>query len=360
MVVWFGSYGQVGRYVQIITCVFTIMGLYGFRILLWRFLGGVRRRVIILCDKGDWTSLLELVREKNSYYKVVGLSGDISRNAVHLNDPALLDSQKSILQHCRELSVHEVLFSREDNLSGAHREELVNLLYNGVTVRDYLHFMEHDFGRVPIEYIGVNWFFRLNTTGDYYLVMALKRQVDILLASIGLILSLPLLFIAAILIKMESLGPVFYPQIRVGEFGRPFRIWKLRSMRTDAEADGPHWAAQNDKRVTRVGRILRKTRIDELPQFWNILRGDMSWIGPRPERPEFIAQLEAAIPFYGQRHRIKPGLTGWAQINYPYGSSLEDSAHKLSYDLYYLNNLSTLLDIHIFLRTIGMIMRGAR
>jgi lipopolysaccharide/colanic/teichoic acid biosynthesis glycosyltransferase len=131
-------------------------------------------------------------------------------------------------------------------------------------------------------------------------------------------------------------------------------------MRTDAEADGPHWAAQNDKRVTRVGRILRKTRIDELPQFWNILRGDMSWIGPRPERPEFIAQLEAAIPFYGQRHRIKPGLTGWAQINYPYGSSLEDSAHKLSYDLYYLNNLSTLLDIHIFLRTIGMIMRGAR
>jgi lipopolysaccharide/colanic/teichoic acid biosynthesis glycosyltransferase len=159
---------------------------------------------------------------------------------------------------------------------------------------------------------------------------------------------------------LESPGSAFYSQVRIGQFGRPFRIWKLRSMRNDAEKNGAQWAQERDARVTRIGRILRRTRFDEVPQFINVLKGEMSLVGPRPERPEFVGELAKQIPFYQQRHMLKPGITGWAQINLPYGATPESALNKLKYDLYYLKHASVTLDLQVLLRTIGALMKGSR
>ena len=171
-------------------------------------------------------------------------------------------------------------------------------------------------------------------------------------------MSLPIALVTAILIKLDSTGPVFYRQERVGKNGAPFIVVKFRSMRTDAEKAGPVWASEQDDRTTRVGRIIRKLRIDEIPQFWNIIRGEMDFVGPRPERPHFVSQLAQEIPYYQQRHLIAPGLTGWAQIKYPYGASIEDARQKLQYDLYYIKNQSLILDAIILFETIKIIVFG--
>jgi len=175
---------------------------------------------------------------------------------------------------------------------------------------------------------------------------------------IGAILSLPIGLLTAILIKLDSSGPVFYKQERVGKSGHPFTLVKFRSMRMDAEQAGPVWASEGDDRATRLGRIIRKIRVDEIPQFWNILRGEMNFVGPRPERPHFVAQLAQEIPFYEQRHLIPPGLTGWAQIKCAYGASIEDARQKLQYDLYYVKNQSLILDFLILFETIKIILFG--
>jgi exopolysaccharide biosynthesis polyprenyl glycosylphosphotransferase len=191
-----------------------------------------------------------------------------------------------------------------------------------------------------------------------WLYRRLRRMFDIISSLIGIALSSPLMVLTAIAIRIESPGPVIYAQERVGMHGGAFRIFKFRSMRPDAEADGPVWACENDPRATRVGRIIRRLHIDEIPQFFNILRGEMSLIGPRPERPEFVKQFEERIPYYSERHLVKPGLTGWAQVRYPYGASLEDAVEKLQYDLYYIKNQSPLLDAIILLETARVVMFG--
>ena len=191
------------------------------------------------------------------------------------------------------------------------------------------------------------------------LTLALKRVLDILASSIGLILSFPICVVAAVLIKLTSRGPIFFTQVRVGEDGEVFRLIKFRTMREDAEAEsGPVWAKQDDDRVTTVGRFLRVSRIDEIPQFLNILGGRMSFVGPRPERPHFVEQLKKDVPFYPLRHTVKPGLTGWAQVCHPYGASIDDAQEKLRYDLYYIKNIRLLFDLNIMLRTISVILRG--
>jgi len=185
--------------------------------------------------------------------------------------------------------------------------------------------------------------------------------LDLGVAAPALALVSPLFAIIAVAIKLTSRGPVFYGQTRVGKDGRIFTVYKFRSMRTDAETGGPQWAAKDDRRVTRVGRFIRLTRIDELPQIWNVLRNEMSFVGPRPERPFFVDELRKQIPYYMERLLVKPGLTGWAQINYQYGSSVEDAVTKLQFDLYYIKNLSIWLDLLILVRTIKVIVlrRGA-
>ena len=185
----------------------------------------------------------------------------------------------------------------------------------------------------------------------------MKRAFDAALAGLGLVLSAPLWAILSIMIKLEDGGPVFFRQQRVGLKGRVFEVLKFRSMRPDAEkATGAVWAQRGDPRVTPIGRFLRRTRLDEVPQLWNVLRGDMSFVGPRPERPEFVVELTGQIPFYGQRHVVRPGLTGWAQVRHNYGSSVEDSMQKLQFDLYYIKNLSIAFDLFIMLETIKTVL----
>jgi len=190
----------------------------------------------------------------------------------------------------------------------------------------------------------------------------LRRVSDVVLSLVLLIVTLPVMLFAATFIKLDGLGPILYRQERVGLDGRLFTLYKFRSMRTDAETTGPVWAAQRDSRVTRIGAIMRQTRIDELPQLFNILCGEMSFIGPRPERPHFVEKLAGVIPMYRERNRVKPGLTGWAQVNYPYGASVEDARMKLSYDLYYVKHRSLILDVQILFSTVRVILfqEGAR
>jgi exopolysaccharide biosynthesis polyprenyl glycosylphosphotransferase len=204
-----------------------------------------------------------------------------------------------------------------------------------------------------------SWLIFAGRQRDSQLKLLFRELVHRLLALVGLVISLPVAILTAILIKLDSRGPIFYKQERVGKAGHTFNVIKFRSMKTDAEADGkPIWATTNDERTTRVGKIIRKLRIDEIPQFWNILKGEMSFVGPRPERPHFVQQLAKEIPYFEHRHLVSPGLTGWAQIKYPYGASVDDAIQKLQYDLYYIKNQSLTLDMVIVFDTVKTVLFG--
>jgi sugar transferase (PEP-CTERM system associated) len=242
--------------------------------------------------------------------------------------------------------------------------DLLEAKLRGTMVVDIRTFYEHVVQRLPLSQITDEWLlqtegFSLNTRGS---LRRLKRALDVLISLTLLVPATPVMLLTALIVRLESPGPVIYRQDRVGLFEREFTVYKFRSMRSDAEKDGAVWAGAKDSRVTRFGRFIRKVRIDELPQIWNILKGDMSFIGPRPERMAFVRNLRNAIPYYGLRHTVKPGLTGWAQVSYPYGASVEDARHKLEYDLYYLTPRSILLDGHIIFKTNGVIFfpTGAR
>lgn len=225
----------------------------------------------------------------------------------------------------------------------------------GIAVTDDVNFRERETGRVDLDYIYPRWFLFGEGFRHSRLARATKRVADIILSLSALLLLAPVLVLTWVAVRLDSAGPGFYTQTRVGLNGQPFQIFKFRSMRTDAEAAGAQWAGAADPRITRFGHFIRKTRLDELPQLWNILRGDMSIVGPRPERPEFVAKLAAEIPFYNERHRVKPGLTGWAQINHPYGASVADTREKLRYDLYYMKHFSLFMDIMIMLKTLRVL-----
>ena len=240
-------------------------------------------------------------------------------------------------------------------------EKLLALRRQGISVIALVNWAEQVLQRVPPELFSNHWLaqaegFELQPDR---LGWRIKRLGDLLVAALLLVLSAPVMALAAVLIKLEDGGPVVFSQIRTGIYGESFRLSKLRSMRTDAERHGARWASRGDPRITRVGYWLRRLRIDELPQLWNVIKGDMSLIGPRPERPEFEDELEAKIPHYRVRHWIRPGLSGWAQVCHPYGASVDDSRSKLSYDLYYLRNFSLPLDLLILLKTIRLVSRAA-
>ncbi len=238
-------------------------------------------------------------------------------------------------------------------------EKLLQLSLAGhVSIEEGAAFYERITGRVPLAMIRPSWLIFTGPGRQARLASISRTVVHRLAALIGAFLSLPIVIVTAILIKLESRGPVFYKQERLGKNGKVFTLIKFRSMRVDAEADGPVWASKGDDRTTRVGRVIRKVRVDEIPQFWNILRGEMSFVGPRPERPHFVAQLAEEIPYYEQRHLIAPGLTGWAQIKYPYGASIEDARQKLQYDLFYIKNHSLVFDAIILFETIKIILFG--
>jgi sugar transferase (PEP-CTERM system associated) len=250
-----------------------------------------------------------------------------------------------------------------DDRRGLPVRQLLHCKLAGIKVTDFLDFWERETRTVDLEALRPSWLFYSDGFRSGPVDEFLKRSFDVVVSLGLLFLTLPLLVITACLIRLESPGPVLYRQPRVGLQGRVFTILKFRSMRADAETDGrPRWTAEGDPRITRVGAIIRKLRIDELAQILNVLRGDMSFIGPRPERPFFVAGLAQAIPYYDERHCVRPGITGWAQINYPYGASTDDARRKLAYDLYYVKNRSIFLDLLILLQTARVIFwnHGAR
>jgi sugar transferase (PEP-CTERM system associated) len=233
-----------------------------------------------------------------------------------------------------------------------------------VQVSEISSFLERETGRIDLKSVNPSWLiFSDGFASSRMLSSVFKRAFDIVASGLLLVVTLPIILLTAIAIKLESKGPAFYRQRRVGLYNEGFDILKLRSMRQDAEVAGKAvWAAEDDPRITRIGRFIRKVRIDELPQTWTVLKGEMSFVGPRPERPQFVQQLEEQLPFYAERHMVKPGITGWAQINYPYGASIEDARHKLEYDLYYAKNYSPFLDMLILLQTLRVVLwpAGAR
>ena len=250
-----------------------------------------------------------------------------------------------------------------NGLPGLSGPALLDLKLRGIRVFDDMNFWEQHLGRINLDRLDAQWLTYSDGFSSSRLGAEAKRIMDILVSLAVLVLTLPLMLITALLIKLDNPGPIFYRQERVGLHGRPFTLFKFRSMSVDAEAGGrPRWASQKDPRVTRVGGFIRSTRIDELPQLLNVLRGEMSFVGPRPERPHFVEQLAEIIPFYHERSYVKPGITGWAQVNFPYGASVEDAKQKLSYDLYYAKNRSLILDIVILFSTIRVILfrEGAR
>jgi exopolysaccharide biosynthesis polyprenyl glycosylphosphotransferase len=357
----FFFYTRIGRHILVITFLLSSADMILLRLALWRLSQEGKRRVMVL-GSGELAAQVEaLVKKSGIPYEVVALeSVERTLNPNLARGEHSLGCMNRSQDPSRACGVHEIIACYTPETPRHELLDLSRALLSGVQVTDYSTFIERTFFSVPAEQIGEEWFFQLNTSPDYALYRAAKRVADVVLAASGLMVAGPILLLAMIFIRLESPGPALYSQLRVGQYNRLFRIWKLRTMRDDAEDQGAQWARRNDPRVTRLGRWLRLTRLDEAPQFFNVLRGEMSLVGPRPERPEFVETLAKKIRFYPQRHLVKPGITGWAQINYPYGASTEDALNKLKYDLYYLKYGSPLLDLQITLRTIGAVMKGAR
>jgi len=293
------------------------------------------------------------------------LSGYIATptDPVTVEKNRIVGKMDDIVLLCRQYKVHSIVMALTERRGNLAIHKLVSCKLMGVRIVDYPNFYESMTGKIPVEIINPSWLVQSNGFLITPFIRAMKRIFDIILSSLVLLITLPFFPIIVIMVKYKSPGPVFYFQQRVGKQGKNFTIYKFRTMGTDAESKGGvAWAKENDPRVTQFGHILRKTRIDELPQLVNVLKGEMSFIGPRPERPQFVEKICEVTPYYMERHAVKPGITGWAQVMYPYGASLGDSVEKLRYDLYYINNLSIFLELLIVFETIKIILfrRGSR
>lgn len=318
---------------------------------------------IIIIGTGEMAAriVLEILENKESGFIIAAIIG---------NNPPVFDHQNIPVFHTfSDLNSNTVLseidhivVALDDRRGVMPTTDLLEKKLQGKLIEDGISFYETITGKILIEKVNPAWLI-FSEGFDYgRLAYLSKRILDLFLAFIGLVLSLPISIVTAILIRLESPGPVLYRQERVGERGKSFYILKFRSMRQDAEKNGAVWAATNDSRVTRVGRFIRKVRIDEIPQMWNVVLGQMSFVGPRPERPVFVNQLVQKLPYYSLRHATKPGITGWAQVCYPYGASEEDALRKLEYDLYYIKHQSFFIDLLIVFRTVKTVLfqKGAR
>jgi sugar transferase (PEP-CTERM system associated) len=263
----------------------------------------------------------------------------------------------TLVSLARQYNVEEVVVSVQNRRGGFPIKELLECKLAGVKVTDAATFFERETCQIRVDSLQPSWLVFGGGFDQSFVRTFMKRSFDIVCSVIILVLTLPLMLLAALAVKLEDRGPVFYSQERVGKDGKTFFVHKFRSMRTDAEKGGkPQWAQQNDPRITRIGNFMRKTRIDELPQILNVFKGEMSFVGPRPERPYFVEQLIEVVPYYNVRHSVKPGITGWAQVRYGYGSSAEDALQKLQYDLYYVKNNSLFLDVLILIDTLKVVL----
>jgi len=320
-----------------------------------------QRRAIVV--GGGWagrTIVKTLTDFAPTHYEIIGfVDDDPAKQQSTIQGVPVLGPTSGLVDLAQNRGATDVVLAINHDLQGEVLANILTCYEQGLQVSTMPELYEDLTDRVPVEHIGNNWFvvLPLDTQGRNLSYRIVKRALDLVISLISLTLFALLLPLLAALIKLDTPGPVFYRQKRVGRAGREFELLKLRSMFTDAEQDGQaKWAEQYDKRVTRVGLFLRRTRLDELPQLVNIVRGEMSLVGPRPERPEFVAELQQEIPFYRTRLTVKPGLTGWAQVNYDYGRSVTDALEKLRYDLYYIKHQSIQLDLIILLKTISTIL----
>jgi sugar transferase (PEP-CTERM system associated) len=316
---------------------------------------------VLVIGAGEEAVALEAALEgfRHGKPEIVGFYGIPGRDAL-VPSGRLLPGNETVSAAIRRLRVTEIIVAVRDQRGGVvPMDELLECRLAGVPVRTHEVFYERLRGRVPVETVKGSWLVYGEGFRQNWWRTLEKRVIDVVASLALLAVFLPVMILAAIAIAFEGGFPILYRQERVGRGGKPFVIWKFRSMRQDAEADGTaRWAQPGDPRVTRVGRFIRKTRIDELPQLFNVLKGDLSLVGPRPERPEFVADLAKDIPFYNARHSVKPGVTGWAQVRYSYGASNYDAKKKLEYDLYYVKNHTLLLDVLILVETVRVVLRG--
>lgn len=322
-------------------------------------------RVLILgTDKRAIDIAREALERPEQGYKIVGFVGDDpALVGQSLINPTVLGLTSDLQDLVNLHHINRIVLAINERRGRMPLSSLIEMkLRDGLAIEEAESFYERLTGKISTSTLRPSWLIFSGPSRRMLLYNQIRRLLDVGLSVIGLVLSLPLMALAAVAIKLDSRGPILYRQTRVGQRNQTFTIMKFRSMRVDAEPDGPVWAGEDDPRITRVGRIIRKLRIDELPQFINIIRGEMTFVGPRPERPEFVERLEREIPYYSQRHLVKPGLTGWAQIRYPYGASVEDAVQKLQYDLYYIKNQSLLLDLVTLFETARIVLfgRGAR
>lgn len=358
----------IDRSIFLIAIAMDFVAIAGWRLLAAWSSGhpnlGIRERILIL---GSGTQAVETARatleRRNAGIHVVGfVDNKPELVGKSLINPSVIGVTDDIASLVAKYEVDRIVVALEDRRGTGvfPTEELLNLSLSGrVAVEECACYYERLTGKIATELLRPSWLIFSRGSRATDIAYHLRRVLNLALSLIGFVLSLPIMFFVALAVKLESRGPVFYTQERVGKNGKSFKIIKFRSMSVTAERDtGPVWAEKFDPRVTRVGRILRKLRLDELPQFINVIRGDMNFVGPRPERPMFVGQLSEVIPYYQQRHLIKPGLTGWAQIKFPYASSVEDAFEKLRYDLYYIKNRSFFLDAIIIFETVKTVLFG--
>jgi sugar transferase (PEP-CTERM system associated) len=358
----------IGRGIFMIAAVLILLVVAGWRLAFEWLSGrvGPRERLLLVGTNQVAVDLAsELFQRRQELgVEIVGfVDADPSKVGAAVLNPGVIGTIEDIPSIVRARGVDRVVVSLVDARGKLPMEKLLDMKLDGVTFDHLPSVYEEYTGKIAVENLRPSWLiFSAGFKKSRTLAMS-KRSLDVVLASIGLVVGLPLMAIIALAVRLSSPGPILYRQRRVGLRGHIFQVYKFRTMRDDAEAaTGPVWAAKDgDARVTPIGRTLRRTRLDELPQLWNILIGEMSFVGPRPERPEFVKDLTRDIPYYGQRHVVRPGLTGWAQVRYTYGASTEDALQKLQYDLYYIKNLSIGLDLYIMFETIKTVVlqRGA-
>jgi sugar transferase (PEP-CTERM system associated) len=343
--------------------------LFRHRAFAYNFNGTTLERRILVVGVDECAAKIEYLNgSSRSPYRAVGFVpiGAEEKNkrlsSYKVLPGRLLEHPTALVEHARFLKADEVVVPSRER-SGLPVESLMECKLAGLTVTEFSSFWERQTGQIDLDAVSPSWLIFSEGFRTSWARTAAKRAFDVIVAMLVLILTLPITIIAAIVIRIDSPGSIFYRQVRVGANGRAFSILKFRSMRSDAEKDGvARWAQSNDSRVTRVGKFLRRSRIDEIPQIINVLLGDMSFVGPRPERPVFVDNLKQKIPYYDVRHRVKPGITGWAQINYPYGASDEDAKAKLAFDLYYVKNCNLFLDAVVLFQTARVVLwqEGAR
>jgi sugar transferase (PEP-CTERM system associated) len=361
---------EISRYYLPTYAGMTILAIVIFRYFINRLgILGLGQSKIIVIGAGERASIIEkrMRREVDRFgFELLGfipIPGDNREEGIQNEKLLHVKIDENFRNFIADNDINEVVIACDQRRGTLPVEILFDCRLRGIAVTDLLDFMERETGQIVVNLMYPSWVIYSNGfNSQNYLRDALDYSMNCIMATLVLLLTWPFMLLTAAIIFFEDVNlknaSVFYKQERVGLNGRLFSIIKFRSMRIDAEIDGAKWATANDSRVTKVGYFIRKFRIDELPQIWNIFRGEMSFIGPRPERPQFVEQLIREIPYYNQRHNVKPGLAGWAQLNYPYGASVEDSMEKLKFDLYYVKHQSLMLDILILIRTVEVVLFG--